>query len=165
MNREQAVRALRRAYALEEAAAKFYEQVSKLVGDPLLAAALGFIAAESRNHAALIEMLFGTSEGCEGALGAAGERIIAELEEASAKLEGGWAPGPLELAALLRKLNDVEKLSGEEVYTQLAAKALSIELSDIERLLIEAVAEEEKHHFKIVERVAVELEARARSSR
>jgi rubrerythrin len=160
MSRDLAVRALRRAHALEESAAKFYEKASKLVEDPSLAAALSFVAAESSNHARLIQSLFGTSEGCEGALGTAGERIIAELEKAAAELEGGWKPAPKELAALLRKLNDAEKLAGEEAYSQMIAKALSLELSDVERLLLEAVAEEEKFHYRIVEKVAGELEKR-----
>lgn len=164
MSRELAVRALRRAHALEEAAARFYEQVSRLVEDNSLAAALGFVAAESRNHARLIQLLFGTSEGCEGALGSAGERIIAELERAAAQLESGWRPTPVELAALLRKLNDAERLAGEEIYAQIISKAFSLELSGIERLLLEAVAEEEKFHYRVVEKVAAELEARARSN-
>jgi len=91
-------------------------------------------------------------------LGTAGERIIAELEKAAAELEGGRKPAPKELAALLRKLNDAEKLAGEEAYSQIIAKALSLELSDVERLLLEAVAEEEKFHYRIVEKVAGELE-------
>jgi rubrerythrin len=165
MGRELAVRTLRRAVKLEEAAARFYDAASKLVEDAQLAAALSFVAAESRNHANLLKTLFGTPEGCEGALGSAGERIIAELEKAAAELEGGLKLSSLELAALLRKLNDVEKLAGEEAYSQIVTKAVSLEFSGIESLLLEAVAEEEKFHYKIVERVAAELEARARSER
>jgi uncharacterized coiled-coil protein SlyX len=74
-------------------------------------------------------------------LGTAGERVIAELEKAAAELEGGWKLAPKELAVLLRKLNDAEKPAGEEAYSQIIAKALSLELSDVERLLLEAVAE------------------------
>jgi len=165
MSRELAVRALRRAVKLEEAAARFYDAVSKLVEDDQLAVALSFVAAESKNHANLLKALFGTAEGYEGALGSAGERIITELEKAAAELEGGLKLSSLELAALLRKLNDVEKLAGEEVYSQIVAKATSLELSGIVSLLLEAVTEEEKFHYKIVEKVAAELEARARSER
>ncbi len=161
MSLELSVKALRRACALEEAAARFYEQASKLVEDSSLAAALSFVAAESRNHAKLIQALFGTDEGYEGALGSTGERIIAELEKAAAELESGWRPGPRELAALLRRLSDAERLAGEEVYMQVASRAFSLVLSGVEQLLLEAVAEEEKYHHRIVEKVAAELEARA----
>lgn len=137
---------------LEEAAARFYESASRVVQDEELAELMRFVARESENHAKVLRSFFGESrrEECPDALGSKGFELLLKLEEARDRIESGWKPSPSNLADLLEELNSLERMAGEEVYSQIVASVLSTEASGPAKLLLKAVAEEEKHHHEML---------------
>lgn len=147
---------------LEEAAAKFYESISQVMLDEEMAELMRFISRESENHAKVLKSFFGEprKEECLSVLGSKGFEILLKLEEATGKIKGGWKPLQTELADLLEKLNDLEKMAGEEVYSQIIATAFSIEASSPAKLLLKTIAEEEKYHYEIVLFVSKTLKER-----
>ncbi|MEM0495012.1 MAG: hypothetical protein QXU72_07140 [Thermofilum sp.] len=146
---------------LEEAVAEFYDRLASVLKRKNAAAALIFVARESRNHAQLLESLFGRPSNvqCTSELGTAGASMMNKLRELAAKLDGGWVPSDEQAADLLEELNDLERFAGEEVYTQVAAAALSVHLTHLEKTLLSTIAEEERKHYEIIRRVIGELRA------
>ncbi|MEM0308847.1 MAG: hypothetical protein QXO64_07895 [Thermofilaceae archaeon] len=159
MEEHHVVDALRCVILLEEAVADLYDRLARLVKIVECSAALAFVARESSNHAALLKSLYGEplSEKCPQILGTAGTTTLSRIREVAAKLDAGWTPSHRQVAELLEELNDVERLVGEEVYTQIAAAVLSTRFSRLQEELLMSIAEEEKRHYEIVRIVAEEL--------
>lgn len=150
---------LRCMILLEEAAADFYDRLSRTVRIAECSAALAFVAKESSNHAALLKNLFGepSPEKCASILGSIGSATLLKLKEIAAKLDAGWTPSHKQVAELLEEINDLERFAGEEVYNQVAAAVLSSQFTKFYRVLLLSIAEEEKWHFNIVKGVIEEL--------
>ncbi|MEM1509883.1 MAG: ferritin family protein [Thermofilaceae archaeon] len=152
MERDKVLKVLSCMELLEEAAARFYESLSRVIQDEELAELMRFVSRESENHAKVLKSFFGEPhrDECLSVLGSKGFNILLELEEATSRIEGGWRPSQADLADLLEKLNNLEKMAGEEVYSQIITAAFSIEALGPAKLLLKAIAEEEKHHYEIV---------------
>ncbi len=152
MERERFLTALSCMVLLEEAAARFYKSVSRVVQDGELAELLRFVARESENHAEVLRSFFGEPrrEECLSALGSRGFETLLKLEEAGGRIESGWKPSRSDLADLLEELNSLERMAGEEVYARIAASVFSTEAPGPAKLLLRAIAEEERHHYEIL---------------
>lgn len=159
MESSKVIKTLQCMIFIEEAAAEFYERLAKILRKESVSAALAFVARESRNHALLLESLFGRPSGvrCDSELGTAVVSMIRKLGELTAKLDEGWVPSDEEAADLLEELNDLEKFAGEEMYAHIAAAALGMQFTRLERALLSSIAEEEKSHYEILKRVVEEL--------
>lgn len=182
MEDDNVINTLRCMILLEEAAADFYERLSRVVRIVECSAALAFVARESANHAMLLRSLYGdlpsetccsgTTESkaprkmrdeilellkCHVKLGEAGAAALRRLRELTDRLDSGWTPSHRQVAELLEEVNDVERFAGEEVYGQVAAAVLSTRFTKLERELLLSIAEEERRHYDIIRVVAEEL--------
>lgn len=161
MVRDKPIEALQCMSLIEEAAAEFYENVSKITRLARCSAALAFIAAESKNHATLLRNLYGEPlpERCPSELGTAGVSSLQKLTQLTQKIKSGWVPSLKELANILEEFVELEHFAGEEVYVQVSAGALSTQFTRLERNLLMMIAEEERRHLEILKLVVEELKS------
>lgn len=167
--RELTASALRCLASFELLTSKLYERLARKTSDGSASLVFKWLSIESNSHAALLGMLASPlgvkEEDCAKFVGLPW-RIVDELMR---ETEPDEHLGDEALAGILRRLQSVEGLAAEEVYSRIAINlirelmpTISADAEIVDTILWE-ISEEEKYHEKLLLAVARVLERKAKA--